>query len=105
MARILRASELPPPFERRLLVLLSALTSSSATMGLLAGPPVSALDTASVRRLLRVLPTAGFTGLFQVCALMAVACASDVAWALMDVARAMAVAAELVAAASMTAVA
>nr|WP_255216390.1 cation:proton antiporter [Pseudenhygromyxa sp. WMMC2535] len=27
----------------------------------------------SVRRLLRVLPTAGFTGLFQVCALMAVA--------------------------------
>ena len=53
MARILRASELPPPLERRLLVLLSALTSSSATMGLLAGPPVSALDTASVRRLLR----------------------------------------------------
>lgn len=62
MAEILFASEPAPAFERRLLVPLIALMSRSTTMGLLAGPPLTALDADSVRRLLRALQQHGIGG-------------------------------------------
>lgn len=62
MATVLIASEPAPPLQRGLAIPLLALIGRSATMGLLAGPPVTALDAASVRRLLRALQQHGIGG-------------------------------------------